>query len=375
MGFAELVGKIFLDPWYESLRDPARAQEKLLRELLEAYGETLYGQAHGAPRISDLEDYRRSFPAMTYQDLKPHLEETRRGTINAILPDPPKLWVMTRGSTGPSKILPVTQRHIDQVRTCGARAILNFALKNPESEILAGKVLNLNFPSVVGTLDFNGRKMPYGYSSGTYARLIPRLFETSLVPTQREIDALGPGIRREDWNARFDLVYERSKDEDVRAAMGVAPVISSFAAYVKRTRHVLPKEIWTMAALFCTSVPKIHTKYAPRLRYLYGEVPVIEMYTATEGIYGQQLDSLPYFCPNFDAYLFEVETGEGTKMLWELRRGEWGRLIVSSCLFPRYLIGDMIEAMGKQHFRVFGRDRRSVILEHRLYRFLTRWFI
>ena len=62
-------------------------------------------------------------------------------------------------------------------------------------------------------------------------------------------------------------------------------------------------------------------------------------------------------------------------MLHELGRGEWGRLVVSTSILPRYDIGDMIEAMGKNYFRVFGRANRRTILEHVLYRALFRWFL
>jgi hypothetical protein len=80
--------------------------------------------------------------------------------------------------------------------------------------------------------------------------------------------------------------------------------------------------------------------------------------------------------PNYDKYLFEVETRRGTRMLHELQRGEWGRLIVSSCLFPRYDIGDMVEAAGKNYFRIFGRAaKRLHVLEHQLYRFFLGWLL
>jgi hypothetical protein len=62
-------------------------------------------------------------------------------------------------------------------------------------------------------------------------------------------------------------------------------------------------------------------------------------------------------------------------MLHELERGEWGRLIVSTCMLPRYDIGDMAEAMGGQYFRVFGRAKWAHVWEHRLYRALFKWFI
>lgn len=375
MGFGDIVYQMFLEPWYDSLKTPAQSQQDVLLKLLEIYAETSYGKGHGASEVSSIEEFRENFPKTSYPQLKPYFEKVKRGNYNSILAETPEIWVMTRGSTGASKVIPLTRTHLDQVRSCGARAILNYSARHKDSKILAGRVLNLNFPSIVKTMKVGSRDVSYGYSSGTYARLIPNLNETSLIPRQEDIDALGPGIGKEDWNARFELAYEKSKEENVTSIMGVAPVISSFARYVKRTYGLYPKEMWRMLAIFCTSVPKIHTRYAPRLKKYYGRAPIIEMYTATEGVYGQQLDDLPYISPNYDTYLFEVEMGSRTKMLYEMERGQWGRLIISSCLFPRYEIGDMIECMGKHYFRVFGRDRLRVVLEHRLYRLLTRWFI
>jgi hypothetical protein len=101
----------------------------------------------------------------------------------------------------------------------------------------------------------------------------------------------------------------------------------------------------------------------------------VEMYTATEGVFAQQLDELPYVTPNYDAYFFEVDTGKAVKMLHELKRGEWGSLLVSSCMFPRYDIGDMIEAAGKNYYRVFGRRNTLTLLEHRLHRLFLGWLL
>jgi len=156
--------------------------------------------------------------------------------------------------------------------------------------------------------------------------------------------------------------------------MGVTPVILAFAKYIKKKHGKRPAELWKFKALFCTSVPKIQFKYAPLLRKQFGPAPIVEMYTATEGVFGQQLDDLPYITPNYDAYIFEVETSNGrTRMLHELERGEWGRLIVSSTMLPRYDIGDMIEAAGKGYFRVFGRRSFQTLLEHRLFRLFFGW--
>ena len=83
----------------------------------------------------------------------------------------------------------------------------------------------------------------------------------------------------------------------------------------------------------------------------------------------------PYVTPNYDSYFFEVATGKGVKMLHELKRGEWGRLIISSCMLPRYDIGDLVEAAGKNYYRIIGRKNALTLLEHRLYRMFLGWLI
>ena len=364
-----------LTSWENSIRDPQKCQTEVLDSLLDEYVKTEYGRRFGATGVQCVEDYRKSFPRVTYADIRPYLEEVRKGNYGVFLSEEPSIWVLTRGSTGQSKVFPVTRRHLAEIFDCGSRAVMNHALKSGGFDMLEGGVLNLNFPSNVETLDVAGKRMVYGYSSGTYARLNPMLRGLALIPRQEEIDTLQTGLTPKDWERRFELIYQRSKDEGIACIIGVAPVQTAFGRYVKRKHGVYPKELWGLKVIFTTSVAKIQTRYAPVLKSLFGKVPVVEMYTATEGAFAQQRDSLPYVVPNYDTYLFEVETSGGVKMLHELKRGEWGRLIVSTSMLPRYNIGDMIESMGKNYFRVFGRANRRTIAEHTIYRALFRWFI
>jgi len=366
--FQSIIGS-----WYDSLKDPGGYQRQILMNLVKEYGKTRYGQSCNASKIKGVEDFRTNFPIIDYNGLSSYFGEVMKGDYDVILPEPVLCWVMTRGSTGPAKVLPTTKTHIEQIFTCGARAIVNYALRKRDFELFNGKILNLNFPSSVHTMMIDGREVTYGYSSGTYARLNPMLNKLSLLPRQEDIDALGPGITPHDWQNRFELAYQQALNENVVAAMGVTPIILSFARYVKRKHGKKPKDLWKFRAMFCTSVRKIQFKYAPKLREFFGQVPVVEIYSATEGVFGQQLDDLPYISPNYDKYFFEVKTVKGIKMLHELKRGEWGKLIASSCLFPRYDMGDLIEAAGKNYFRVFGRNQLLTRIEHRLYRLLFGW--
>ena len=368
--FQRIVGS-----WYESVKNPEEFQKLVLSQLMREYEKTRYGRIHHSSDIEDIEDFRANFSIMNYRGLNPYLIEVQKGDYTAILPEPLACWVMTRGSTGTAKVLPATKTHLKQIFTCGARALANYVLRQKDFEILEGNIFNLNFPSNVHTMIVNGQELTYGYSSGTYARLNPMLDKVSLLPRQEDIDMLGPGITKQDWRRRFELVYQQALNEKVTAAMGVTPVILSFARYIKRKHGKKPKELWNFRALFCTSVRKIQSKYAPILRKYFGEVPVVEIYSATEGVFAQQFDDLPYVTPNYDKYFLEVETGRGIKMLHELKRGEWGRLIISSCMFPRYEIGDLVESAGKNYFRVIGRDNLLTLLEHMLYRLFFKWFL
>jgi GH3 auxin-responsive promoter len=362
-----------LDPWFQSLANPKVSQEETLRTLLRGYALTEYGKNYGAEKVTTIEEFRSAFPITDYGVLSPELEKVKTGNYSALLPEPVSKWVMTRGSTGRPKIIPTTETFLSQIFACGARAIVNFALKS-DVKVLETPVLNLNFPSEVYSMATKGgEETKYGYSSGTYAKLFPSLDNTGLVPLQEEIDVLGGGVSKIEWERRFDLVFNRAKSANVGSVMGVAPVILSFARHVKRKYGVYPKETWKMKGLFLTSVAKIHSNYGRILRHYFGEsVPVIEMYTATEGVFAQQIDSQPYVVPNYDTYFFEVKMGNGkVKMLSELKPNDWGSLIVSSVLFPRYEIGDLIEAVGRGYFRVFGRKRRLTVLEHLMYSVLT----
>lgn len=357
-----------IGPWYTSLENPQKAQEQILSELLQKYSATDYGKNHNALKTTTITEFRRNFPIINYKGLLPCLSEVEEGNYKAILPEPPECWVMTRGSTGTSKVLPATPTHLKQIFTCGARALIHYALRTQNFKTFTGNILNLNFPSSVHTITSEGREITYGYSSGTYAKLNPMFNQVSLLPRQEEIDKLGSGITKTDWEKRFELVYQQAKDKKVTATMGVTPVILSFARYMHKKHGEKPSDLWKTQALFCTSVRKIQFKYKPVLQKYFGPAPVVEMYTATEGVFAQQLDELPYVTPNYDSYFFEVVTGKGVKMLHDLKRGEWGKLVISSCMFPRYDIGDMIEAAGKNYFRVFGRRKALTLLEHRLHR-------
>lgn len=348
--------KGLLQPWHAAAQDPAAAQGQVLKNLLRIYSRTEYGTRHGAEQVSTIEEYRRAFPVCTYEDYRPLLQQVMAGDVKCLLDEEPVGWAITRGTTrGESKFIPMTPTDLRQ-RVSASRAMMNYVATSGKYDLLRGVNLNLNFPSVVGTVRMGERQVQYGYSSGIYTKYVSASTPIRSVPAQDDIDALGGGKTERDWEARFELAYEKCKGENVTLVGGVATTAVLFGRYVKRKHGMYPKDLWQTRIMTLGSVPGINTRYQPALNALYGPAVVREIYGTTEGMFGQQLDERRAWVPNYDLFLFEVRTRSGVKMLHEMKKGELGSLIVSTPVLPRYEIGDAILAFQSPYYRCIGRD-------------------
>lgn len=345
-----------LQPWHTSLADPARAQEEVLHNLLKDFAKTEYGSSHGAAQVDTLEDYRRAFPIATYPDYKPLIERVMAGEVELLLCEEPVGWAITRGTTkGESKYIPMTPTDL-RLRISAGRAMLNFVASTRRYDLFAGVNLNLNFPSVVGTVKAGEREVTYGYSSGIYTKYVSTFTPIRSVPAQEEIDALGGGKSERDWERRFELAYEKCRDQNVTLVGGVCPTALRFGRYLHRTRKLYPKDLWKTQVMTLGSVPGINTHFQPALNAMYGPAAIREIYGATEGMFGQQMDEQRAWVPNYDLFFFEVQIRTGIKMLYEMQPGEIGGLVVSTPVLARYRIGDLILALEPPYFRCIGRE-------------------
>jgi hypothetical protein len=356
--------KGFVQHWYESLADPAAAQRAVLRTLLQGYARTRYGQEHSADTIGTVDEYRRAFPIVTYEDIRPLIQRTMAGELDLLLYEPPVGWAITRGTTrGESKYIPMTPTDL-KMRVSAGRALVNYVLRTREFDIFQGVNLNLNFPSVVGKVQVGDCRVEYGYSSGIYVKHVSQGMPLRSLPVQDEIDALGGGKTMRDWERRFELAYVRCSDENVTLVGGVAPTAISFGRYLHKAHKVYPKDLWKVRVMTLGSVPGINTRYVPALRAMYGPVAIAEIYGATEGMFGQQKDERRAWVPNYDLFFFEAQTRRGLIMLHEMRPGERGSLVVSTPILPRYKIGDLILAFDAPYFRCIGRDEPLTLVRY-----------
>ena len=354
----EVVSRLgqFLQPWHESIADPEAAQNNVLKSLLGHYGQTEYGKKHASEQIKTVDDYRRAFPVVNYEDYKPLIQRVMAGEVSLLLSEPPLGWAITRGTTkGESKFIPMTPTDL-KMRVSAGRAVMEHVLNSGRFDIFQGVNLNLNFPSVVGKIKTGDREIEYGYSSGIYLKHVSDSTPIRSMPSQDEIDVLGGGKTLKDWESRFDLAYQKCKHEDVTLVGGVAPTAVDFGRFLKQKYGKYPKDLWDVKLMTLGSVPGINTRLRPSLKAMYGPVEIREIYGATEGMFGQQKDAARAWVPNYDLFFMEVQTRSGIKMLHEMMPGEMGSLIASTPILARYKIGDLIRSFRSPYFRCIGRD-------------------
>ena len=372
--FAEAL-RSQLEPWHQAVADPLRAQEAVLRRLLNDYAQTTYGADHRAATVATapgteseravtpgkpsflVAEYRRAFPVMTHDDYKPLIKEVLAGDVSLLLCEQPVGWAITRGTVeGEPKFIPMTPTDLRQ-RVSAGRAMLAYVAATKRFDLFAGVNLNLNFPSVIGAVVVGDRQIEYGYSSGIYTKHVSKFTPIRSVPSQDDIDALGGGTARSDWDARFELAIEKCRNENVTLVGGVCQTAIEFGRYLSRKHGVYPKQWWKTQVMTLGSTPGINTRHAARLTAMYGPVAIREIYGATEGMFGQQRDEQRAWVPNYDLFFFEVLTTSGIKMLHDMKPGETGSLVVSTPVLARYRIGDTILALKPPYFRCIGRDK------------------
>lgn len=354
---ASLIIQSQLTPWRQAIENPAAAQEKVLQGILVDYAKTWYGREHGASQVDSIADFRQRFPISTYDDYKPLIQRVMGGEEDLLLCEPPLGWAITRGTTqGESKFIPMTATDL-RLRISAGRAMMKFVAETQRYDLFDGVNLNLNFPSIVGTLTAGDRQVNYGYSSGIYTKFVSAFTPIRSVPSQDDIDLLGGGKSVQDWENRFDLAYEQCRNHNVTLVGGVCPTALRFGRYLHKRHRLYPKDLWKTQVMTLGSVPGINTRHQPALNAMYGPAAIREIYGATEGMFGQQGDAKRAWTPNYDLFFFEVITPAGIKMLHDLRPGEMGGLVVSTPILPRYRIGDLIRAFEPPYFRCLGREK------------------
>lgn len=338
--------------------NPIEVQEKLLTELLENAKNTEFGKKYKFSKIRSYGDFVKNVPIHTYEEIKPYIEKTMKGTQNVLWPSEIIWFSKSSGTTSSrSKFIPVSEESLEDCHFKGGKDMLSLYVSNyPDSKLFTGKGL-----SIGGSLSknpYDGQsEIQVGDISAVITHNLPLWVQFARTPS------LDVALMSE-WEAKIERMAEEVMDENVVSISGVPTwtiVLLQRILELKKAKNIL--EVWPNLEVFfhgAVAFGPYRNLFkelipSPKMRY-------VETYNASEGFFGIQdqkesdelLLMLDYgifyeFIPMEDNLkepsnaipLSAVEVGKNYAMLITTNGGLW-----------RYAIGDTIKFTNTSPYRI-----------------------
>ena len=124
---------------------PEEVQEEVLLQLLEFAEDTEVGRTYDFESIESYKDFKERVPIVSYEEIQPIIERTRKGEQNLFWPTKVKLFAKSSGTTNAkSKFIPVSGEALEDCHYKSSKDLLCLYLNNNEnSQLFTGKSLRL----------------------------------------------------------------------------------------------------------------------------------------------------------------------------------------------------------------------------------------
>jgi hypothetical protein len=281
-------------PWASRVRradwqrnaDPAAAQERVLKQLLDTASKTAFGQDHDFARISRLtsakdraDAFRASVPVRDYEGLRPYVERAVAGERDVLWPGLPQYFCKTSGTTSGAKYIPLTSDSLPNHIGSARRALLHYTARSGRSDFVGGKMIFLQGSP---TLTSTEGGVPLGRLSGIVAHHIPTYLQRNRLPSW-ETNTM------EDWEEKVEAIVRETADQDLRLISGIPSWVQMyFERLLEHTGKANVLEVFPNFSLFVFGGVAF-APYADRFRELIGgDVPRVETYPASEGFIAYQ---------------------------------------------------------------------------------------
>ena len=192
-------------------RTPVQAQDRLLRQILEANADTEFGRQHGFGGITSFGQFQERIPISAYEDLEPYITAEMQGRPNQLTKEPPVLFTTTSGTTGNRKYIPMTREgkraksHLTWLWFCG--------IYRDHPGIVGGRILSVVSPEVES---YAPSGVPIGAESGHGYRTMPG-------PVKSMYTAPYPVFAIEDYEAKYYTLLRLAAGQDISCIATVNP--------------------------------------------------------------------------------------------------------------------------------------------------------
>lgn len=363
-------------PLSRLVRDPLRAQRRLLRNIVEKNAETTFGHQHGFAEIQSVADFQSRMTVQDYESLRPFIEEQARLGIRGLTREMPLFYARTSGTTGRPKDIPVTQDTIRRYRE--GQRLYTRTIYRAVPQAFDGRVLALGGPPKEGLLDCG---IPYGSMSGLLYGSLPDYLRSRYVLSADTLSISDPGQR---YHA---IACEATAARDITLVAAVNPstllrlaqvindnltqIIEAIALrdsaralelsrLASRDKRITFADLWPGLAAVTTWTGGNCQLYLAELKQLLPPgTPLIELgYLASEGRLGIVIDAATNRqIPNLRDVFYEFvrreewDNGQGEFLLLDqLQSGETYYVFITTPNgLYRYHINDIVEVDGWYH--------------------------
>ncbi len=347
------------------LKYPEEVQQEVLLQLIEIAEDTEIGRSYGYNSITNYETFKERVPLVSYEDIEPIIERTRRGEQNIFWPTSVKLFAKSSGTTNAkSKFIPVSLEALEDCHYKSGKDLLCLYLNNNEnSQLFTGKSLRLGGSKEL--YEDNGSF--FGDLSAILIDNMPLWAEFSSTPSSK-VSLMS------EWESKLKAIIKESVTENVTSLAGVPSwMLVLLNSMLEETGKDNLFQVWENLEVYFhggVSFSPYKEQYKvllPRKQFKYYEI-----YNASEGFFAIQdrnnaddlLLMLDYgifyeFIP-MDTY----NTSEQTEIpLWDVKVGvNYAIVITTNSGLWRYKIGDTIRFTSKNPYRirVTGRTKHHI---------------
>ena len=347
------------------LKYPEEVQEEVLFQLLDIAEDTEIGKKYEFGTITNYETFRDRVPIVSYEEVEPLIERTRRGEQNIFWPTSIKWFAKSSGTTNAkSKFIPVSLEALEDCHYKSSKDLLCLYLNNNEnSQLFTGKSLRLGGSKEL----YQDNGSFFGDLSAILIDNMPLWAEFSSTPSNK-VSLMS------EWESKLKAIVHESTQENVTSLAGVPSwmlVLLNNVLQETGKDHLF--QVWeNLEVYFHGGVSFVPYKeqfenLLPRKKFKYYEI-----YNASEGFFAIQdrndKDDLLLMLDYGIFYEFIPMDTHGTSKqktipLWDVEVNKnYAIIITTNAGLWRYKIGDTVRftSTNPYRIRVTGRTKHHI---------------
>jgi len=347
------------------LKYPSEVQEELLQQLLSYAKGTEIGKKYDFDSIKNYETFASRLPIVSYEEVAPFIERTRKGEQNIFWPTTIKWFAKSSGTTNAkSKFIPVSTESLEDCHYKSNKDLLCLYLNNNEnSQLFKGKSLRLGGSKQL--YEDNGTF--FGDLSAILIDNMPLWAEFSSTPSNK-VSLMS------EWEHKLKAIIQETKSENVTSLAGVPSwmlVLLNNVLAETGDAHLFNVwknlEVYFHGGVSFEPYKEQYKKLLPKKDFNYYEI-----YNASEGSFAIQdrnnADDLLLMLDYGIFYEFISMDTYGTLEqqvvpLWQVKtKKNYAIVITTNAGLWRYKIGDTVRftSLSPYRIKVTGRTKHHI---------------